>query len=94
MFWKLFSEKKPKKSGWYQCTVEVPGIDRYVVDLYWDAEVERFKDNSRQDVFNTYDVYAYNEATYEYDKNVNTDQYCDMTTHVVAWKKLPKPYLK
>ena len=77
-------KKKPKKNGWYQCTVEVPGVDRYVVDLYWDAEVERFKDNSRQDVFNTYDVYAYNETTHEYGKSINTDQYCDMATHIIA----------
>ena len=48
MFWKLFKNKKPTKNGWYQCTVEVPNQQRYVMDLYWDNKSQKFKDNRRQ----------------------------------------------
>ena len=27
MFWRVLEKKKPKKNEWYQCTVEVPGVD-------------------------------------------------------------------
>lgn len=92
--WNLFNKKKPKKNGWYQCTVEVPGQQRYVMDLYWYCEYQKFKDNRRRDVFNTYDVYAFNDATNDYDKNIHTDSLCDRTTRVIAWRKIPKPYMK
>lgn len=94
MFWRLFKDKKPKKNGWYQCTVEISGQQRYVMDLYWYGELQRFKDNRRQSVFSDYDVYAYNDTTYEYDKPVNTNSLCDRTDDVVAWRKMPKPYMK
>ena len=89
MFWKRFDKKKPKENGWYQCTVDMDGL-RFVTDLYWKDG--RFRDNDRQDVFDTYDVYEYNYSTHEYDRSISTDQYCDLTKFVIAWKKLPKPY--
>lgn len=49
--WKLFKKKKPKENGWYLCTVEVPGQQRYVMDLYWYNETQRFIDNRRQSIF-------------------------------------------
>lgn len=92
--WRVFAEEKPKKNGWYQCTVEVPGMQRYVMDLFWYDEVERFKDNRVQNVFNDYDVYAYNDVTHEYDKPINTNNLCDRTDNVIAWKKISKSYMK
>lgn len=94
MFWKQFSKKKPKKDGWYQCTVEVPGFQRYVMDLYWYGEYEKWKDNRRQDVFNTYDVYAIDPTTNQFTKNIHSERLCDRTDSVVAWRKIPKPYMR
>lgn len=88
MFWKIFKNKKPTKNGWYQCTVEVPNQQRYVMDLYWHNELQRFKDNRRQNVYDTYNVLNYkNEKMY-------TERLCDRTENVVAWKKLPRTYMK
>jgi hypothetical protein len=28
--WKRFNKTKPKEKGWYLCTVEVKGFQRYV----------------------------------------------------------------
>lgn len=89
MFWKRFDKKKPKENGWYQCTVETDGL-RFVTYLRWKDG--RFIDGNRQDVFDTYDVYEYNYSTHEYDRSISTDQHCDLTKFVIAWKKLPKPY--
>lgn len=92
--WRVFGKEKPKKDGWYICTVEVPRMQRYVMDLYWYGKNQRFKDNRKQLVFSDYDVYAYNDVTHEYDKPINTDSLCDRTENVIAWKKSPKPYMK
>lgn len=86
--WHLFKKKKPKKDGWYTCTVEVPGRQRYVMDLYWYSEIQRFKDNRRQDVFNTYKVFGYKG------NELHTCELCDRTKEVVAWKKRPRTYMK
>lgn len=91
--WREFPKEKPKKDGWYQCTVEVPNQQRYVMDLYWYGEVQRFKDNRRQQIFSEYDVYGYNDVTHEYDKPLNTNSLCDRTDNVVAWKQMPNPYM-
>lgn len=96
MFWKLFSKKKPKKNGWYLCTVEVPGQQRYIMDLYWYGELERFKDNRRQNVFDTHKVFTQNPFTpgqyIEY--RLYTEHLCDRTDNVIAWRKLPKTYMR
>ena len=42
--WKRFPDKKPKKNGWYDCTVELFGKSRTVFRLYWDGEFQQFKD--------------------------------------------------
>lgn len=92
--WHKFPKNKPKKNGWYQCTVEVPGQQRYVMDLYWYGKPEKFRDNRRQDVFNSYDVYGYNDETHECDKKLYTIPLCDRTESVVAWKKMPRTYMR
>ena len=88
MFWKVFKDKKPIKNGWYQCIVEVPNQQRYVMDLYWYNEKQQFRDNRRQNVYDTYNVLNYkNEKMY-------TEKLCDRTENVVAWRKIPKAYMK
>lgn len=94
MFWKIFKKKQPKKDGWYQCTVEVPGQQRYVMDLYWYGNVQRFRDNRRQTVFDYYHVFGYNDETGKNDKRMYTEDICDRTVDVIAWRKVPKPYMK
>ena len=41
--WRLISKEKPKKDGWYLCTLETPGVDRHVEQLYWYSEIQQFK---------------------------------------------------
>ena len=91
--WKKFPRNVPEKEGWYQCTVEVKNQQRYVMNLYWrfdDYAVYRgrWRDNIRQDVFSTYYVYDYSG------KRLFTAKECDRTYSVVAWKGLPKPYMR
>lgn len=92
--WRLFKKKKPKKNGWYICTVEVPGQQRYVMDLYWYSQTQRFRDNRRQSVFDVYDVYGYNDDTKTQDKKLYTENLCDRTENVIAWRNPPKTYMK
>ena len=89
--WKKFPTNSPPKEGWYQCTVEIKNQQRYVMNLYWRYNKDsvyggRWKDNIRQDVFNTYEIYD------RYGKQLHTSDECDRTYSVVAWKKMPKPY--
>lgn len=86
--WKKFAKKKPKKDGWYQCTVEVRRQQRYVMDLYYYASSQRFVDNRRQNVFTEYTVIDWEE------KHLSTDLLCDRTDSVVAWRKMPRTYMR
>ena len=93
--WHVFKKKKPKKEGWYQCTVEVPGQQRYVMDLYWYNRLGgRFRDNRRQNVFDSYIVYGYNDETRELNLRLYTEPLCDRTEGVIAWRKLPRTYMR
>ena len=89
--WREFSKEKPKKDRWYQCTVEVPGGDRRVEQLYWYGEIQQFKNKQINDIYSSCDVYAYNRVTHEYDILVK-DYRADGV--VIAWKKLPRVYKK
>ena len=87
MMWKVFENEKPTKDGWYQCTVEVQRQQRYVMDLYWYNKLQRFKDNRRQHIFDTYDVLnCKGEKMY-------TSDLCDRTGEVIAWMNLPDAYM-
>ena len=63
MFWKRFDKHKPKKKGWYYCTIEFYLTETikqtYTMDLYWYPESQSFKDNRRENVFTLYDVHGY-----------------------------------
>ena len=89
--WRKFPKNKPKKNGWYICTVEVPNQQRYVMMLYWygeRGESGRFIDNNRQYVFDIYSVYGYSGS------KLTTCNLCDRTNSVVAFRKPPKSYMK
>jgi hypothetical protein len=91
--WHKFPKTKPKKNGWYQCTVEVSNQQRYVMDLFWYGDRQQFRDNRRQDVFDSYDVYGYNNETKLNDKKLYTINLCNRTDEVVAWRQQYKPYM-
>lgn len=92
--WRPFDKYKPQTKGWYNCTVEVHGIQRYVMQLYWYPTTGRWKDNLRQDIFDSYKVYGYNDETKKEDKLLTTIGLCDRTCDVVAWKNIPNTYMK
>lgn len=100
---------KPKEDGWYQCTILYvlsenngnPEYGTYVMDLHWYSGVQKWKDNRRQNVFTDYDVYL----TYEFDQDhyvvapqnrtkQHIDNLCDRTDSVIAWRPMPKPFMK
>lgn len=100
MFWKKFPDKKPKKDGWYQCTIAFPftklpdGTDvyqTYVMDLHYCTETEQFIDNRERHVFHLYDVYGYGKGNQKV--KLKSYEHGDKTEYVVAWKHMPKPYL-
>lgn len=88
--WKEFPKIKPTKDRWYECTVEVPGQQRYTMNLYWygdRGEDGKFIDNIRDNVCECYTVLGYKG-------NRLTDIGQDRTSSVVAWKKTSNPYMK
>lgn len=99
--WFEYPNKKPKKDGWYQCTVEFEiEIDEvnhihksYVMDLYYYTETNQWRDNRRQNVFDKYEVYGNCEGPSGHDalERIYADNYC-ILDEVIAWKNLPKPY--
>lgn len=97
--WNEFPKKKPKKNGWYQCTIdsvvdeEKNQYQSYVMDLYYDVKNNKWIDNRRQDIFNIYEVYGHckgpNGTTAL--ERIYGDDYC-IRDDVIAWKLLSKPY--
>lgn len=96
IFWKRFDKQKPKKSGWYLCTVNAGNDKRYTMDLYWDAGRERFLDNRRLNVFQLYEVYGYGDGSVTDESGLPClvrmykDDLCDRTDDVLAWKNEPR----
>ena len=98
MFWRRFDKHKPPHDGWYQCTVAFPSnsidgkedVQSYVMDLYWYEEHNKWMDNRRQDIFSTYEVYGYGNGNKK--KRLYSNNLCDRTSGVIAWRPLPKPF--
>lgn len=92
--WRKYSWFKPKKEGWYTCTVRIKEEDgkelRRVIDLYYIPWMDRWFDDRRQSVFKGYVVYLSGRGQLEGNR-VYDDRLCDLTKSVIAWKKLPKP---
>lgn len=89
--WRVLSEEKPKKDGWYLCTVKLSDGDCHIEQLYWYGEIQQFKNKQVVDIYSTCDVYAYNRVTHEYD--ILVKDYIPRE-QVIAWKKLPRVYKK
>lgn len=64
------------------------------MDLFWYGHQQKFKDNRRQTIFSDYMVYGYNDETGKDDKLMTTCNLCDRTENVIAWRKMPKTYMK
>lgn len=86
--WRSFNKSKPKEKGWYLCTVEVKNQQRYVMNLYWYPDEQKFIDNIRQNVCEIY--YIKSEITGERLHDIGQDR----TDSVITWRKNPKPYMK
>lgn len=104
--WIIFDKRKPDKSGWYLCTVEQGS--RFNMLLYWDyshgSGYGRFVDPVRKSVFDTYEVMVtkkFEEGRQtdaimpdeEYMERIYTDDACDRTNCVIAWKPEPKVFM-
>lgn len=95
--WKKFPNAKPRKDGWYQCTLAFESdrtifgetvYQTYVMDLYWYSDKGSFCDNRRQNVFDIYQVFSDETLS----KKIDTDRLVDRTNNVVAWRRLHRPY--
>lgn len=104
--WYRFDIRKPTKVGWYLCTVEQGS--RFPMLLYWDYSSGggegRFVDPVRKSVFDTYEVMVTKkfeegmktEAIMpddEYMERIYTDEACDRTKYVIAWKPEPRVFM-
>lgn len=88
-FWRAYPNRKPKKDGFYLCTIDVG--ERYIEKLWYNSRFNTWSDLRRQKVFDGYVVYKPCRAPIQ-ENRVYTDGLCDRTEDVVAWKKLPKFY--
>ena len=93
--WKPYPKHKPKKRGWYICSIRY-GEDKgqaYVMDLFWDEVRQVWKDNRRLNVFQEYEVYGYGSSIIDtpIKKQLWTDRLCERDD-VIAFKRLPKIY--
>lgn len=93
--WRKYPNKKPKVSGLYLCTVK-PGVNtisrnRAVIPLYYDAYHDTWTNKQRVNVLEGYKVYKHGrpEST---ETRVYSDELCDRTVDVIAWKEMTKPY--
>lgn len=90
-FYRPYPLLRPKKDGWYTCTVEYGQGEFRVMDLYYTVWNDTFRDRRRETVFEGYKVYGACRATIE-ENRVHTDSLCGWSTSVIAWKRLPKTY--
>lgn len=99
--WIRFDIKKPKESGWYLCTVEQGS--RFNMLLYYDSGSRRFVDPVRKSVFDNYEVMVTKKfeegmetddimPNEEYMERIYTDDACDRTDQVIAWKPEPSVF--
>lgn len=103
--WRVFAKKKPKKDGWYQCTVVIHRNHRYVMNLHWYANPVCY--NQSSDKNSTYAKWDNGRFIDNIRQNV-VDTYDvrgingkplidigqDRTAEVIAWRPIAKPYMK
>lgn len=92
--WHKFPNRKPKISGWYQCTCQHAGGTDVpaVMDLFYDQIYDAWIDYRRLHVFNGYKVYEACKPPID-DFRKYSDGECERID-ILAWKKLPKCYGK
>lgn len=92
-FWKPFPKHKPKKNGWYICSIRYGDEpdQAYVMDLYWYGEVQQWRDNRALNVFTDYYVYDENGIRISREDILSRKSLC-VRTDVIAFKKVPKKY--
>lgn len=92
MFWKSFPKHKPKKDDWYLCSItfgDGKNKQSYVMDLYWYSDRQKFIDNRRQHIFDTYTVLSCDGKKMYTEKSL-----CNRTAEVTGWRKVPRYYVK
>lgn len=93
--WRRYPKRKPRKNGFYLCTVIHPYDDsiNMVMILKYSKESDKWTNTFRKAVFDGYVVYKPCRAPIE-DNRVYSDGLCRLTENVVAWRKLPNGYNK
>ena len=93
--WRRFPRRKPRKDGYYLCTVIHPNDEAVsmLMVLQYNKELKRWKNTYRKSVFDGYVVYKHCRATID-ENRVYSDGLCYLTENVVAWRKLPHGYNK
>lgn len=93
-FWRRYPRRKPKKEGWYSCTVRYFDGEienRKVMDLYYIPWANKWYDERRYSVFKGYTIYLPGRGQLEGNR-VFDDRLCDLTDDVLSWKKLSKVF--
>lgn len=88
-----YPNTKPRKSGWYICTVEnFSNKDRYRIELHYDRNSDNFIDKKGEimaEIF--FDKIVKNN--YKYQRDVFKQYVTNKTSLVKYWKKVSKPKL-
>ena len=88
--WRKYPRWKPKKEGYYLCTIpDMESGYSYVTRLYYNKFANQWVNNDRLSVFCGYNVFKVCRAPIQ-ENQVYGDGLCDRTEDVIAWKKLPK----
>lgn len=93
--WRPYPKKKPKEDGLYLCTVTAGTNSasrmRYVIPLYYDAYHDTWMNKQRMTVFEGYKVYKHGRPESD-ETRVYSDELCERTVDVIAWKEMSKVY--
>jgi len=88
--WIPCNKQLPTDNKWYHCTVVLDDLS-LTMDLYYKND--KWLDNRRINMFDTYDIYGYGNTTEKhklfYQELISE---FDWTKNVVAWMPLPQPY--
>lgn len=90
--WRKYPNTKPRKSGWYICTVEIPNKERYTMELYYEKISDNFIDKKgvkMAEIF--FDKSIAN--SYKYQRDIFRQYVTNKTSLVKYWKKVSKPKL-
>lgn len=89
--WIPCSEGLPTDNGWYHCTADLDNL-LLTIDLYYKNG--KWLDNRRINMFNTYEIYGYDNMT-EYHKLSYQELISEFewTEKVIAWMPLLESYV-